>query len=284
MPGTMPGFFMEFCWLMTPNTKKWLKRIAILLVLIYLLGGLLLYFFQEKFMFHPRAVSMDYQYKFEQPFEEVNASLDGENVNIIKFPSTVVKKGTVLFFHGNMINVEYYKKYPVFFISRGYELWMIDYPGFGKSTGKKNENNLYAQAAFFYSLLPGTPSDSNIIIYGKSIGTGIAAWLASEKSCRRLVLETPYYSMKKLAANFAPMYPTSFLSRYELPTYDYINRSTAPLTIFHGTSDNIVPYEHALQLKTSKPGLELVTIEGGEHNDLFEQPLYREKMDSLLRL
>ncbi len=255
-----------------------------LLVLVYVLGGLLLYFFQEKFMFHPRDVSKDYQYKFNQAFEEVNASLDGENVSIIKFPSAIIKKGTVLFFHGNMNNVEYYKKYPSFFTSRGYELWMIDYPGFGKSTGKRNENNLYAQAMLFYSLLPGNPADSNIMIYGKSIGTGIAAYLASQKTCRRLVLETPYYSMKKLAADFAPMYPSSFLSRYELPTYEYINQTTAPLTIFHGTRDAIVPYEHARELKASKPGLELVTIEGGEHNDLFEKPLYKQKMDSLLRL
>ncbi|MGZ5285696.1 MAG: alpha/beta hydrolase, partial [Flavisolibacter sp.] len=181
------------------------------MVLIYLLGGLLLYLFQEKFMFHPKAVSKAYQYKFDQPFEEINASLDNENVSIIKFPSAISKKGTALFFHGNMNNVEYYKKYPGFFTSRGYELWMIDYPGFGKSTGKRTEQTLYAQASLLYDLLPGNPADSNIIIYGKSIGTGLAAYLASQHPCKRLILETPYYSMKKLAGDFAPLYPVAIL-------------------------------------------------------------------------
>ena len=268
---------------MTTNTKKWIKRTVILLVLVYLLGGLLLYLFQEKFMFHPQAVAGNYQYKFDQPFEEINASLDGENVSIIRFPSAIVKKGTVLFFHGNMNNVEYYKKYPGFFTSRGYELWMIDYPGFGKSTGERTEPALYAQARLLYALLPGNPADSNVIIYGKSIGTGIASYLASRNNCKKLILETPYYSMDKLAADFAPVYPAAALSRFSLPTFEYIQKSAAPLTIFHGTSDDIVPYEHSVELKRTKPSLQLVTIDDGEHNDLFEKPAYQKKMDSLLK-
>jgi uncharacterized protein len=125
-------------------------------------------------------------------------------------------------------------------------------------------------------------SDS-IIIYGKSMGTGIAAYLASRVECKQLVLETPYYDMPSVVKHYLPMYPVEKLLHYRLPTYLYLPLVEAPVTIFHGTSDGVIRYENASRLRRFlKPSDKFVTIDGGKHNNLHDFPEMLEKLDSLL--
>ena len=127
-------------------------------------------------------------------------------------------------------------------------------------------------------------SDS-IIIFGKSFGTGIAAYVASEKKCQQLILETPYYSIPALFGSYAPIYPTTRMSIYKIPTYQYIQQVKVPVTIFHGTDDGVIPYSNAARLKAVlKPTDEFITIEKGTHHNLNDFPLFRQKLDSLLNL
>ena len=166
--------------------------------LIYLAGGIVLYFIQDLLLFHPKPLPPNHLFSFTQPFQELNIPVDDRNLSIIKFRTDSAPKGIVLFFHGNMENVEHYSQYPSLFTRNGFELWMIDYPGFGKSTGKRNEKNLYRDALLMYEKASKEIDRDSIIVYGKSIGTGVAAYLASERPVRRLILETPYYSMDAL--------------------------------------------------------------------------------------
>lgn len=125
----------------------------------------------------------------------------------------------------------------------------------------------------------------SIIIYGKSLGTSIASYLASVKDCKRLMLESPYYSLEALAAHYAPIYPVHWMCKYNFPTYSYFERVDAPITIFHGKKDNLIPYSNSRRLiKIAKPGAELITLDNGGHNDLTSYPLYHQKLDSLLHL
>jgi alpha-beta hydrolase superfamily lysophospholipase len=218
------------------------------------------------------------------PFKEVNLPVtDEKNINIIQFtvPDSMCK-GTVLFFHGNRRNVERYRSYVKYFTKNNYEVWMPDYPGFGKSTGELTEEILYQDANLVYKLAKSKFSGDSIIIYGKSIGTGIAANLASSADCKRLILETPYYSGDALMSHYAFMYPIKLMSKFHLPTYQFVESVAAPITIFHGTSDNVIPYSQAQKL-AGLNNIELITIPNGEHSGLNKFPIYEQKIDSLLQ-
>jgi uncharacterized protein len=260
---------------------KWFQ----ITVVIYIVMGLLLYFLQDKFIFHPKKLKEDHAFKFDLPFREINMPLSpGKNLNFIAFtvPDSV-RKGIVLYFHGNRENVNRYAKFASMFTKNGYEAWMIDYPGYGKSTGKRTEQALYDDALVMYKMAIKQVSAENIIIYGKSLGTGIAAQLASVRDCKKLILETPYYSMEKLATHYFFIFPVRPFIKYEIPTYKYLQSVDAPVFLIHGTKDGLIPYKHAKWLKSIKPAVELITIEKGKHNNLAGFELFKQKMDELIQ-
>ncbi|HEX2627493.1 MAG TPA: alpha/beta hydrolase, partial [Chitinophagaceae bacterium] len=142
---------------------------------------------------------------------------------------------------------------------------------------------LYDWSKLVYTLAKARFHTDSIIIYGKSMGTGIATNLASKEKCQRLILETPYYDFPSVARQFLFIYPVDWLIKYKLRTYKYLKYVEVPVTIFHGTSDNVIFYRNAKRLKPIlKPTDEFVTIDGGHHNDLFEFEDVTRKLDSLL--
>jgi len=274
----------------TGNKKRKLVKWIKIIVVIYVLGGAVIYFFQDKFLFHPQLLPADYAFHFNTPYKEINVKYDSlTSFNIIRFTSSnnSLKKGAVIYCHGNMENVNHYAMLVKDFTQFGYEVWMMDYPTFGKSTGVLNEDMLYIETLEVYKMVRAAryPPDS-IIIYGKSLGTGIAAQLASVRDCKRLILESPYYSIENLVAHFCWMYPVNWMLHYKIPTYQYLKKVSAPVCIFHGTDDNIISFSNAEKLKREvfKPGDELIPVEGGRHNDLNNFPLMKQKLDSLLAL
>lgn len=262
--------------------KKWFK----LALIIYVLLGLLLYFFQEKFLFHATTLKADHKFSFDQPFEEINIPVSPEkDINIIRFtvPDSL-RRGVVLYLHGNRRNVERYAPFARFFTRHRYEVWMPDYPGFGKTTGPRSEETMNADVTEVYKMIRARFTPEQIIIYGKSLGTGPATYLASRIDCSRLILETPYTSIPDLFGHYAFLYPTSWMSKYQFPSIDRMATVKAPVSIFHGTSDGVIPYKQAVRLQR-KAGAkaQLITIEGGEHNNLADYPLYQSSLDSLLK-
>jgi uncharacterized protein len=261
---------------------KWFKIFA----LIYIIGGVALYFLQDYILFRPVTLNRDHKYDFPEKHRDVNIPItENSNLNIIQFLSTdSITKGVVLYFHGNKKNISRYAKYPPYFTKHGYEVWLIDYPGFGKSTGKFTEQNLYDWAGYMYKLARSRFGTDSIIIYGKSMGTGIAAQLASIEPCKKLILETPYYNFPSVIKHYLPIYPVDWMIHYEIPTHRYLQNVNAPVTIFHGTNDDVITYSNAERLKKFlKPGDEFVTIKDGEHNDLFKFSETIIKLDSLLK-
>jgi uncharacterized protein len=254
----------------------------VLLLVIYVAGGVVLYFIQEKILFHPKPLPKEHRFSFDEPFEEINISAGENNISIVKFKPKSNRKGIVLYYHGNMENVEHYKKYPAFFLRNNYEIWMIDYPGFGKTTGKRTEAIIYEQALLMYNLALKEITSDSIIIYGKSIGTGIASYVASNKNCIQLILETPYYRIPSLAEHYFPFYPVRMMIKYSFPNHEYLRKVTAPVTILHGTKDEVVPYKQSKLLKKENPKIELIAIPDGKHNNLSEFDLFQKKIDSLL--
>ncbi|HYE54120.1 MAG TPA: alpha/beta fold hydrolase [Chitinophagaceae bacterium] len=265
--------------------KRKIIRWAKLIVLLYAIIGIALYYLQDKLFFRPVAVDRHHNYNFTSPYKDVNIPYDEtSNLNIIQFTTdTQNLKGVVLYFHGNRRNVSHYAPYADIFVRAGYEVWMMDYPGFGKSTGEFNEQRLYDWALTTYKLARKRFSPDSIIIYGKSLGTGIATQLAAVRDCKHLLLETPYYSFPSVLGQWAPIYPVNSMVRYKIPTYQYIQKVTAPITIFQGTDDGVIWHSNAARLKRFlKPQDKFVSIEDGSHNDLtYTQPYQQHVAASL---
>ncbi len=267
---------------MKKKILRWLK----ILILVYCSVGIALYFLQEKFLFHPEKIAASSNFSFSNPHKEFFIPLnENDSISLVKFQHEGSYRGAVVYYHGNRENINHYAEFAPNFTRNGYDVWMMDYAGFGKSTGKLSEKKLYDDAMQVFKFVHATVPADSIIIFGKSLGTGIATYVAANNTCKRLILETPYYSVEKLAAHFFFMYPFSNMSTYKIPTYKYLQDVKAPVSIFHGTDDGTVPFSQALLLKENfKAGDELISIKDGEHNNLNDFKLFHEKLDSLLKL
>jgi len=272
-------------------SKKTLFRWIKVFVLLYCLVGIALYYGQERLIFAPVRLEAGTPYSFKQPFTELNLNYDSStNLNVVEFratdrPADSLAKGVVLFFHGKGGNIASYAPDVPNFTANGYEVWLMDYPGYGKSTGPHDEASLYKYSLVFYKLARSRWQPNQIILCGKSLGTAIAAQLAAVRDCRRLILESPYYSLTSIGWRRFPIYPIGMMMHYRFPTYEYLPRVTAPITIFQGDGDRTIPPSNSARLKPLlKPGDEYVTVEGAGHNDLYTFPHFHQKLDSLLRL
>src|SRR5688500_7973254 len=137
------------------TTKKktsiwlWVKIILI----IYAVVGIALYYLQDKILFHPRPLAPNHEWDFPYPFKEVNIPYATDSrMNIIQFTADSITKGVVLYFHGNRHNIGRYAGVIPSFTKNGWEIWMLDYPGFGKSSGEFTEKKMYDWALVFYKL------------------------------------------------------------------------------------------------------------------------------------
>jgi pimeloyl-ACP methyl ester carboxylesterase len=270
-------------------SKKTLFRWIKVLVLLYCLAGIAIYYGQERLIFHPVKADRNTWYHFDQPSTELNLNYDqNTNLNIVEFratdrPADSVAKGVVLFFHGNAGNIAGWASNAPDFTTKGYEVWMMDYPGYGKSTGTLDEQSLYKYSLLFYKLARSRWRPDQIILCGRSLGTGIATQLAAVRDCRRLILEAPYYDIPSLFRRYLPIYPYGMMLKFHLPTFEYLRRVTAPVTIFHGDRDHTIPHSNSERLTPLlKSGDEYLTVSGAGHNDLNGLPYFRAKLDSLL--
>ena len=233
--------------------KKIIFRWVKLVILVYCLIGIIVYNIQDRFILHPVKIEAGKPYAFAQPFTELNLNYDtATNVNLVEFkaterPADSVARGVVLFFHDGRGNIGDYTGLSKAMTDQGYEVWMMDYPGFGKSTGPMDEQRLYDLALVFYKLARSRWKPLQIVLYGQGFGTGIAAQLASIRDCRRLILERPYYSMTSVFRRYLFLYPVGgrFL-HYHLPEHEYLQKVTAPVTVIRGDD----PAAAAIALKS----------------------------------
>ena len=148
-----------------------------------------------------------------------------------------------------------------------------------------SEIALYEDAQLCYDYLKEQYKESDISLYGRSLGTGIAAHLASKNDPKQLILETPYYSMVDVAQHRFPILPVKHLIKYKLPTAAFAKDANCPITIFHGTDDGVVPFESGKKLFDELPKAQavFVQIEQGNHNNLIEFDAYRNGIENILK-
>lgn len=221
-------------------SKKVLFRWVKVVLLVYCLIGIGWYYAQDRLVLHPVVLPRDKPFAFDRPFSELNLPYDAEtNLNVVEFrasPADSAARGVVLYFGDGKGNTATHAGDAAGFASRGYEVWMMDYPGFGKSTGVFTEKNVYSYALEFYKLARSRWKPSQIAICGAGLGTGIAAELASVRNCRRLILVDPYYSMRSRFRRWLFVYPVGIMLHYHFPTYQYLPAVTDPITLIDGDS------------------------------------------------
>jgi pimeloyl-ACP methyl ester carboxylesterase len=259
-------------------------------IVYYIIGGIVLlfiavYFLQDLFIFNPEKLRADFQFKYDVPFRELNFDVkDGVRINGLHFYRNQ-PKGLILYFHGNTKSIKGWAKYAKDFYRYDYDVVLVDYRGFGKSTGqRRNENDLLNDMQFVYSWLAGDYSENHLIVYGRSLGSGFAAKLASDNHPRYLILDAPYYNFRKLIERFLPILPIRFVLRYHLRTDKWIQESKCPVYILHGTKDWLIPIRHSEQLQKLNPRkITLIRIHGGGHNNLPKFDEYHNFIRDILK-
>lgn len=252
------------------------KQVLGALLIIFMTMSSLLYTFQEKLIFLPTSLEQDYVYDFEEPFEEFFLKTnDGAKLNALYFKNSC-PKGVILYFHGNAGDLSRWGETATFFVKKDFDVIIMDYRTYGKSTGKINEDNLFNDAQLFYDHTLEYYSENDIIIYGRSLGAAIATQLASKNRSRQLILETPFFNLLDVAKDRFAFLPLKQLLKYNFSSNQYIKDVECPIAIFHGTEDAVVPYKSGEKLfgEITGDNKQLYTITGGGHNNLIDFKSY----------
>ncbi|NND80448.1 MAG: alpha/beta fold hydrolase [Maribacter sp.] len=259
--------------------------IILLIVLgIYLGISLLLYFLQDYIMFKPEKLPKDFEFYYEnQEIEEYNVETrDGAIINGLRFKAKN-PRGVVFYLKGNSKSIKGWGKFAVDFTRHGYDVLMVDYRGFGKSTGRRTQKAIKRDLQMIYNKIKEITDEKYIILYGRSLGSGFATKLASMNNPRMLILDAPYYSLSKVTKKYIPFMPLSLLLKFPMPTYKWLKYVNCPIHILHGTDDNLIPYKTSIRLSKIKPeSTRLYTIIGGGHKNLNTFPEYHKMLTEII--
>ncbi|MEM8898126.1 MAG: alpha/beta hydrolase [Bacteroidota bacterium] len=253
-------------------------------LLIYGVWILVAYLNVSRLVLLPTRLPETYPFQFDQAFQEVWLTDAKGEVHALYFPSSTEEvKGLILYFHGNADDLQRWGKHAGDFTGRGYDILMVDYPGFGKSVGKPSEQGLYRAAELAYSWAESRYEKEEIILYGRSMGSGPASYLATHHEAKSLMLETPFYSINDIThKRFPILFPMEI--PFKVPVYENLaNRTMEKAYIFQGTDDRIVPLSSAERLKPFlKTSDDFFLIPGGQHKNLARFDEYQTALDSLL--
>ena len=259
------------------------KKVFILVFILLNIYGLLcgvIYFFQENLIFMPSFLPQEHAFEMKNLFEEISLkSSDGAQLNGLYFKKEN-PKGVILYFHGNAGDLQGWGQIADFFVDLDYDVLIMDYRGYGKSRGEKSMEFLYNDAELWYEFAKQHYSESKITVYGRSLGTTFAAYVAAQHEPNKLILEAPFYSMLAIAKSRFYFLPIRYLLDYTFPTYQFMDDVNCPVTFYHGTYDQVIPYDQGTKLYNSfnSDKKELITIPKGGHNNLISFKEYTESI------
>jgi len=236
---------------------------VVVVVLAVLLQSYLLYFPERRIEATPQLIGLS--------FEDVTfAASDGTALSGWFVPAED-PCGVVLLCHGNAGNISHRLDSIAVFHRVGLSTFIFDYRGYGKSDGRISEKGTYrdAEGAWNYLVQNQHVSPSDIIVFGRSLGGAIAAWLAGKHIPKSVIIESTFTSIPDLAADLYPYLPVRLLSRFKYTTSAYIAHVACPLLIIHSRDDDIIPFKHGRRLfEAAREPKEFLEIRGS-HNDGF---------------
>lgn len=251
-----------------------LVSILTIAISVYLVLALILYLFQGRMVFlsnfpdralgaSPSEIGLNY--------EDVSLTTsDNERLHGWYIPA-LDSRGALLFFHGNAGNISHRLESLKIFHELGLDTLIIDYRGYGQSTGKASEQGTYldAQAAWDYLIITrGIPAD-RIIVFGRSLGGAVGAWLGVQHTPAAVIIESSFSSGVDMAHRLYPFLPARLITRLHYPVADYAARLDCPVLVVHSRHDEIIPFTMGKAIyaavKQQKKFLEL----RGDHNNGF---------------
>jgi len=241
-----------------------------LLLLVYAGQSHLVYFPVKPLDSTPASIGLDY--------DSVSlATSDGETLHgwWVSVPEA---RGTALLFHGNAGNISHRLDYLILFRQLGLNTLLLDYRGYGQSSGTPSEAGTYldAQAAWHYLTEIRSIPASQIVLYGESLGGAVAAWLAAREQPGMLVLASTFTSVPELATEIYPFLPVRWLSRFDYNTLAAVQIISCPVFIAHSPQDDVIPYPHGQRLFAAASGPKQFLALANGHNDgfIFMQPAW----------
>jgi fermentation-respiration switch protein FrsA (DUF1100 family) len=246
-----------------------LKTLIILAVVFYAIAVAVMYFAQRRFIYFPdptrttpRAAGL------ANVVERIIATPDGEKI-VAWYGKAAVGQPTLLYFHGNGGALELRAGRIARYLDRGRGIFMMSYRGYSGSTGSPSEPKNVADAKLAYeALVADGVSPDDIILYGESLGTGVAIEVAAEKKVAGVILDSPFTSIVERAAQLYPWLPVRLLLQDRYESIQRIRDVHAPLFILHGEADNIVPVEMGRELyEAANEPKEIKTLPGAGHAD-----------------
>ena len=238
---------------------------AVVMLLVFLFQSRLVYFpaVERELMATPRAAGLDYEDVTLHAADGV--ALHGWWV------SARDARGTVLMFHGNAGNISHRIDYLKMFNRLGYAVLIIDYRGYGKSSGTPSEDGTYrdAEAAWSYLMETRKLKPQDVVILGESLGGGVATWLALKHPPRALILASVFTSVPDMGARVYWWLPVRLLARIHYDSRERMQQITAPVLIAHSRDDDIVPFAHGEALFAAAREPKQFLVMSGGHNDGF---------------
>jgi uncharacterized protein len=242
---------------------------------------------QESLLFYPVPLPADHPLASAPDVRERTVDVPGARLSVLHLQRPGAR-GVVFFLHGNGGNLQGWFSNADFYRDAGYDLVMMDYRGFGKSTGRiTSAHELREDVRAVWSEVAPQYRGRKVVLYGRSLGTGLAADLAQELSAQGqspdlTVLVSAYTSFRALAAEFYPWVPGALL-RYPLQTESHLPRIGGPVLLVHAEKDRLIGGHHLRRLQQVLPNARVLVVPGAGHNDLHESPVYRQELRSALR-
>jgi uncharacterized protein len=236
---------------------------------------------QESLLFKPVRLPERPTASLPDGVQEHWVSVDGARLNAryLRLPHP---RGVVLYLHGNGGNLDTWFTGLEFYRAANVELFMVDYRGYGKSSGRiESEAQLKSDVRAVWSHLHAQRPDLPMAIIGRSLGTGLAADLAITAHPRLTVLIAPYLSMVQMAREQFAWVPSGLL-RYPLATDLTLPQVAGPVLLLHGSRDALIPVEHSQALVRLAPGAQLQVVDGAGHGDIHQFEVYRRTLRTAL--
>lgn len=259
------------------------KKAALIVIFILFASALASYVFQNKLIFQAEKLPPEYHFVFNQPYEEYFITTpDNDTINALWFKPPQKAKGLVIYFHGNADHLQRWGHYASDITQQGYEVLMMDYRGYGKSSGTSSEKIVYEDASFLWNWAKEKSHHINLVIYGRSLGSAIATHLAAEAQPALLILETPFDEL--MGASILRYLYAIIPLHSKFATKDFIQKVSCKIVIFQGTDDWVVSLKSAERLKPLlKETDEFIVIQGGGHHNLREYKIYHSKLAAVLQ-
>lgn len=246
-------------------------RVLIIIAVVYVAIIALLYIFQSSFVYYPERTFMGDPSRIGLEYETVYfEASDGVELSGWFIPNEN-DRGVILFCHGNAGNISHRLDSIEIFHQLGLEIFIFDYRGYGQSEGNPSEQGTYrdAEAAWRYLIEQRQVNPNEIIIFGRSLGGGVASWLAQSYQPGALILESTFLSLPDIAATIYPYFPVRLLLRFEYDTGEHLRSVNCPVLIVHSRDDEIMPFTQGWQLfEMAKEPKEFLEI-SGTHNGGF---------------